>query len=234
MTYTATQLITNAYYLSTICSRGFQTVTGEQLTDGLYLLNALLSFKSADQRLIPYFSEYPLTAVAGQEKYFVSGLIHAETLTFNIGNVRFSSEPVKRDAYFGSGRVDSVTSLPFTWHAERYMAGSNIFLYFLPASTYAIKIWGKFAFSDITIGQDLSLTYDKFYIEYLRYALADYICSEYQLSFPPQSAKKLAEMEKIVQDVSPPDLSMQKVTSFGGGSALNWADCNLGLGWRPY
>ena len=55
MAYTARMLITRAYYLSQIVSRQLQEVSGEQIEDGLFLLNALLQFKSTDLREIPYF-----------------------------------------------------------------------------------------------------------------------------------------------------------------------------------
>jgi len=56
MVYTARKLITKAYYLSQVISRSLQTVTAEQVTDGLELLNALIDFKRSDLRLIPYSS----------------------------------------------------------------------------------------------------------------------------------------------------------------------------------
>ena len=90
MAYTALQLINRAYYLSQIVARDLQVVSGSQVEDGLYLLNALLDVKGSDLRLIPYFQYYPLTAVANQEKYFVPNLLYVDSMTFNIGPVRYS------------------------------------------------------------------------------------------------------------------------------------------------
>src|SRR5260221_6275214 len=144
MSYTVTDLITRAFYLSQGVSRELETVGCQQLEDGLTLLNALLSLKSAHSRLIPYYQEFDFTAVIGQEVYFVPNLVQPETLTFNIGPVRYSTMPTSRRPYFGSGRVDNITSLPFNWHFERLLGGSNIYLYFVPDNTYPIKILGKF------------------------------------------------------------------------------------------
>ena len=58
MVYSALQLITRSYYLSQVVSRQLQTVSGDEITDGLYLLNALLDYKSTDVRLIPYFTRF--------------------------------------------------------------------------------------------------------------------------------------------------------------------------------
>ncbi len=232
MAYTARKLITNAYYLSGIVSRGLQSVSGEQLTDGLDLLNALLAVKAIHQTLIPYYQEYSLTVVKGQEKYFVPNLIAAETLTFNIGSVRYSMLYTARDRYFGSPRADNVESLMFNWHVERCKDGSNLYVYFKPNVNYPMKIWGKFGLTHVANENvDLETVYDNFYIEYLRYALAEYICAEYNISFQPQSQKKLDEIEAQLKDVSPLDLHMQKTSTLSGSIGLNYGFVNLGGGW---
>lgn len=233
MAYTVTDLITRAFYLSQVVSRELETVSGQQLSDGLTWLNALLSLKSAYSRLIPYYNLYQFNAVIGQEEYFVPELIQAETLTFNIGPVRYSTQSQGRRAYQGSGRVDNITSLPFNWHAERALGGSNIFLYFIPDTNYPIKIWGKFGFTDVVLNQDLLLLYDEYYIDYLRYRLAQRICSEYGIPLQPQAMEELAELESSMTDVSPPDMSLTKYSSLQGTTGINWGDINIGRGWRP-
>jgi len=234
MAYTARQLITKSYYLSGIVARRLQSVSGNQLSDGLDLLNDLLAVKTVDQRLIPYYREYALTAVIGQEKYFIADLIAVETFTFNIGSVRYSTTPASRKQYFGTGRVDTIQSLPYNWHIERKLGGSDLYIYFLPNTNYPMKIWGKFGLTEVADENvDLSLTYDKFYIEYLRYALAEYICADYNIMFQPQSAQKLKELEYTLIDLSPKDLTLQKFSTLQSDTGVNYADVNLGRGWRP-
>jgi hypothetical protein len=233
MAYTVEELITRAFYLSQVVSREFETVSGQQLEDGLVWLNALLSLKSAHSRLIPYYTQYEFNAVIGTESYFVPNLVQPETLTFNIGPVRYSTMPQSRKPYFGSGRVDNIQSLPFNWHFERLLGGSDIYLYFVPDNTYPIKIWGKFGFADVALNQDLLTLYDEYYIDYLRYRLAMRICSEYGIPMQPQAMQELQEFEEAVTDVSPPDLTLTKYSSLQGETALNWGDINLGKGWRP-
>lgn len=233
MAYTVTQLITNAYYLSGLVSRRFQTVSGEQLSDGLQSVNAVIQFKTAQQRLIPYFNEVEFAAVDGTETYFVENLISAETLTFNIGPVRYSTMPTSRKDYRGTGRVDNITSLPYQWNFERCFGGANISLYFLPNSNYPIKIWGKFSLASVTLNEDLEGRLDNFYIEYLRYATAQRLCQENNISFPPDSKQTLDEYEEMITDISPMDLTLQKMSSLQQDSGLNWGDINIGRGWRP-
>lgn len=233
MAYTVTELINRAYYLSQVVSRELQTVTGQQLDDALVWLNALLSLKSAYTRVIPYYQQYEFNAVVGQEEYFIPNLVAPETLTFNIGPVRYSTMYQSRRPYFGSGRVDNITSLPFNWHFERVLNGSNIYLYFLPSAEYPVKIWGKFGFDNVTLNQDLLLTFDEYYIDYLRYRLALRICSEFGIPMQPQAMAELEELEEAMTDVSPPDMTLSKVSNLQGSTGINWGDINIGRGWRP-
>jgi len=233
MSYTALQLITKSYYLSQIVSRGLQTVSGEQITDGLALLNALLEVKGSDIRLIPYFQRYAFPLVAGQEEYFIPNLLAIESLTFNLGDVRFPMDKIHRKQYFGNGRVDNITNLPFSWHVERELGGSRIFVYYLPGDAYIAKLTGKFSLTDVNLNTDLSLVYDLYYIEYLRFALAEYICADWGATFPDQAAMKYKEIRKKLLDVSPPDLTIQKVSYFNTNSVLDWQAINLGRGWYP-
>src|SRR5258706_8748540 len=76
--------------------------------------------------------------------------------------------------------------------------------------------------------------YDTSYIEYLRYALAQYMCSEYGIIFNPESRKLLSRIEHQLLDVSPPDLSLKKVSILTQGTGINFGDVNLGLGYRPF
>lgn len=233
MAYTALQLITRSYYLSQVVSRNTQTVDGDQITDGLYLLNALLDFKASDLRLIPYFSRDQFNTVAGTEMYFRPNMLFIDSMTFNIGPVRFAMQEKTREEYFATARVDTVQSLPVTYRTERVLGGINIFLYPIPADVYQIKLSGKFGLTDVNLQTDLSLTYDLYYIEYLRYALASEICEEYGATCPDASMRKLQEMQKKLMDVSPADMSIQKRTYFSGHPSFDWQAANLFKGWWP-
>ncbi|MHB9161405.1 MAG: hypothetical protein ACYC6W_11070 [Nitrosotalea sp.] len=233
MTYTTTQLITNSYYLSGVVARQLQTISGQQIFDGLNLLNAMLAVKSANVRLIPYFTEYTFNAVIGQEKYFIPNLVAAETITFNIGPIRYPIKPTKRIDYWSTGRIDNITSLPGAWNFQRVLNGANVYLYFLPQQTFPMVLWGKFGLPSVTLGENLETVYDDYYIEYLRYALAEQICIDYNITLQPQAEKRLHEMESIIMQVSPPDLTMQKQSALGTIAAFNYGDVNFGKGWRP-
>lgn len=233
MAYTGRMLVTRSWFLSGIVARRLQSVTGDQATDGLFLLNALLDWKAIQIDLIPYWTYYEFPAVVGQEQYYIPNLYAVESLTFNIGDVRYPTDFTTRTAYFGTGRVDSINSLPSNWYFNRSLGGGSIYLYFKPAGEYPIKIMGKFGLQNVTLDTDLLTIYDPAYIEYLRYALAQYMCSEYGILFNPESAKIFKSIERTLMDVSPPDLSVRKSSILTAGSGINFGDVNIGHGWRP-
>ena len=234
MAYTAQQLITRAWYLSGIIARNLQTPTGDQITDGLTLLNALLDFKQIETELLPYYTyDTSITCVQGQEKYFIPNCAFIESVTFNIDVVRYPMDYVSHRNYFGSARVDNISTLPFSWTYVREQGGGFLYMYFLPDGPYPLKIFGKFFLTDVSLDTDLSATLDTSYIEYLRYSLARYMCSEYGVQFNPESEKILMSYQRKLMYMSPPDLSMSKSSILTQTPGLNYGDINIGRGFRP-
>lgn len=234
MAYTVRLLVTNAWYLSGAVARRLQTPTGDQITEGFNLLNALLAIKTANNRLIPYYTLVQIAGVIGQEIYFVPNLISVETLTFNIGSVRYSLLEQDRTTYFGTPRVDNIQALPYSYHVERAKGGANVYLYFTEAGAYPLNLMGKFGLMSVTsLDQDLSLTYDAFYIEYLRYALAEYMAADYGITLQPQIVAKLNEYEQIITDISPMDFTIQKLSTLQKNQTINYMMASLNSGWLP-
>lgn len=233
MSYTALQLVTRSWHLSGIVARRLQTVTGDQATDGLFLLNALLDWKSIQIDLIPYWTYYQFTATPTQESYFIPNLFAVELMTFNIGTVRYPTDNVTRRQYFGTGRVDNIASLPGDWYFNRSLGGGTLYMYFAPEGNYTIKLMGKFGLTNVTLDTDLLTVYDPAYIEYLRHALAQYMCAEYGINMTPEAKFNFKAIERQLMDVMPPDISISKKSILTSTPGVNWGDINIGLGWRP-
>lgn len=232
MTYPAVLLINRAWNLSGIVARNFETVAGDQGTDGLFLLNELLDFASADTPLIPYWRRFEDVFTVGQESYYIPNLFEIETMTFTMDNtVRYPMNYCNRDKYFGSGRVNNIQSIPFEYHYERELDGLRVYVYYLPDQAYTYQITGKFGLTNVELSTDLSTIYDGFYIAYLRYALAQYMCNEYDITFAPEKQMKLDQLVKKLQNVSPPDLTLKKTNFINNKKSLNWAQINIGKGW---
>lgn len=232
MAYPTSQLISGAYYAAGIVSRGFETVTGQQESDGLIFLNDILGDKTIQSALIPYYEKHEFTAVVGQEKYFIQNLISIDTFTFFIDSIRYQTTWQGRREYFGSSRAETIQSLPGSWHFEREYDGASIYIYFKPDQTYPLTIWGQFRLSEVTIGQDLSLTLDRFYINYLKYELAVRLCEEYNYSIP-QGVNQ--QWRKYINEISkksgPLDMRLQKMSSLQKRGGINYGQVNIGKGW---
>jgi hypothetical protein len=153
--YTVLKLITNAFYLSGIVAREFQTVTGAQAQDGLDILNDILDDTAVENDMIPYYTQYFINLSPGVYSYFIPNLIKADTLVFFINGIRFSTTEMQRRQFFGVARADNVQSLPFSWHTERVANGAMLYLYFLPDQGYPVEIWGQFKLNQVQINQDL-------------------------------------------------------------------------------
>lgn len=234
MTYTTTELITSSYYASGVVSREFETVSGGEVADGLQWLNDILSEKDVDQGMIPYESTYTQNFVIGQEVYTIPDLIQIDTLVFFLDQVRYAMIYTKRNAYFGSSRVENIQTLPFEWYFERQFGGGKLYIYFKPDRNYPMELHGTFRLSNVSLGQDLSLTLDQFYITYLHYALIDRICTEYAYDTPPNALRQLSKYESWINKKSRLiDLRMQKVSTLQKRGGFNWAFVNLGKGWTP-
>ncbi len=232
MAYTTLQLINNAHYESGIVSRGFETVSGQQANDGLQFLNDLIADKTIENGLIPYYNEYDFNAIIGEEKYFIEDLISIDTFVFYIDTVRYQTENRARREYFGSSRADNIQSLPGSWHMERCFGGANLYIYFKPNLAFPLTIWGQFRLAEVTINQDLSLTLDRFYINYLKFDLAARLCAEYNYTVPPGVAKALANYEDSISKRSGPmDLRLVKLSSLQRRGGINYGQVNIGHGW---
>ncbi len=237
MAFTALNLISISFYISQIFAKGFDNgIPAEDANTGLQALNDVLSEKSVDGSLNPYYSSLEFNSVAGQETYFIENMVEMDTLTFLLDTQRFSIQIVGRDAYNGCMRSENVTSLPWLGYAERLMGGANISLYYLPDRVYPMTVWGKFALTGAAnLFTDLSLLYDGFYIAYLKCAVANRLCMYYGADAPASLVKALATYDVTMSNqISPPDLTMKKISTLNNNLAVNWAVVNLAnTGWLP-
>ncbi|HJY22900.1 MAG TPA: hypothetical protein VJ279_08455 [Hanamia sp.] len=234
MAYLSSNLIADSYYLSGIVSRDFETPTGGQMSDGLRLLNEVIADRTIDEGTIPYTDKYTLTAVPGTSEYFIEDLIDIDVFVFYIQSVRYQTRNQGRQDYFGSFRATGIQSLPWNWHFERELNGGRLFLYFVPDVAYPLEIWGSFRLTSVTMFQDLSLTLDKFYTNFLLYLLAERLCESNSFTVPVNVEKKLKQYYKwIANTTNVMDLRQQKLSSLSGGEAINYAIVNLSGGWLP-
>jgi hypothetical protein len=261
MAYTAQELITKSFYLSGIVGRNLQSITGDQIYDGLNMLNDLLNFKQIETDLVPYYQLITFPLVPQQEYYYLPYIADIESLTFQLQTVRYGMQQLQRRHYYGSPRANNVYSLPLNWNFNRSLGGGVLAMYFIPDQAYVIQAMVKLFLVDVNLTTDLTNITETFtnpdnipnftqytfvnssnqgldtsYIEYLRYALARLICSEYGIMFNPQSEKIYQSYVRKLMYISPPDLtiSSQCILNAKDKTAYpSFADVNIGKGWRP-
>jgi hypothetical protein len=229
--YPASLLISRSWNLSGVVAAEFEQTSGDEGSGGLALLNGLLAFRSVRTDLIPYWGRIEFNLVQGQERYYIPNLLAVETFTFNIGVVRFPTFSAGRRQYFGDGRVDNIQALPFEWHVERAWGGAYLYVYYLPDQNYVAKISGKFGLQNVQLQTNLATIYDDFYIEYLRFCLAEYMDLEYDITFPEDKLRMKMQMEHALRWVSPPDLHMKKIGFMNKDRPFNWAHANISPGY---
>ena len=81
MPYTVTELISKAWTLSGIVAAQAETVSGDQLKDGLEHLNDFLALQNANARMIPYTHVEHLVCIPNSEELFVKHLLIIDALT---------------------------------------------------------------------------------------------------------------------------------------------------------
>jgi hypothetical protein len=232
MAYTTNQLISSSYYAAGVVSREFETVSGSQVGDGLVWLNNIITEKTVNESMIPYETTYNANFVVCQEIYSIPNLIQIDTLVFFLDAVRYAMKYEKRNAYFGTSRVENIQTLPFEWYFERQFGGGNLYIYFQPDRAYPMEIHGIFRIPSVSLGQDLSLTLDEFYTTYLHYALADRICAEYAYTTPDNVIRQLGKYEAFINKNSRLlDLRIGKTSTLQKRGTFNYGFVNLGHGW---
>ncbi|MHA2405045.1 MAG: hypothetical protein ACXADH_18780 [Candidatus Kariarchaeaceae archaeon] len=166
------QLIANAYYLSGILSRDFETISDTQAVDGLDILNDILAEKSISSALIPYYTQTIYQGVAGTKEFIVPDLVNETDVTFFIDNVRYKMIRDSQQRFWGDSRVEDISSLPFHYYSQRAVGGMQFYLYFTPDADYRFEITGKYRIETLTLDIDTSFFLDRFYVSYLKYKLA--------------------------------------------------------------
>ena len=234
MSYTTLKLITNAYYSSGIVARSLQTLTGEQSTDGLFFLNEILAKKRIEDGTLPYYTQYDFTMEAGEQTTFIENLTECELVTFEKNNFRYAMYNQSRRRYWGCPKPLGIETLPSYFTMDRTLGGSNISVTFSPDQDYPATLWGLFALDSVTLLQDLSETFDDYYISYLRYDLAVTLCLEFGQPVPAPLYSKFLEYDKAIRKRSGPvDLKNTSISTLGPKLTVGWGQINIGQGNVP-
>jgi hypothetical protein len=245
MAITAQELIVKSYYLSNVVSRDLDTITSSQIYNGLDLLNSILAMKTAKSADIPFYQAYPFIADIGIEEYQINGLVEPQILTFlydvnNTGTpVRFPMSQRTREQYKAYLRPNNIPSLPYQWFSERNNAGSLLSIYFPPDKAYPFTLTGKFSLYPVNLNQDLTIPFGpsngfpQYFIEYLRYELANMVAQDNGMGLNPEQKETLKDYRCRIRNVGPEDLTITLTSVFTPKIGDPYSQAGLARGWGP-
>lgn len=228
------ELITNAWYLSGLVARELQTVSGQQITDGLDILNDFLAEQSATGKKIPYYDRITISSVFNQQEYFINNAILVDSVTYTIKSVRYPMIRQSRYDYWATARVNDISSLPYSYYAERAVNGMKLFVYFSPDQQInEFEVTARLALAEVTLDQELNGVLDRFYTQYLKYSIAKRYCQFYNTSFSEEKDHVRQTLENSIKDVNYMDFTRTNVSPLCSSANFTYIQANLGKGWVP-
>lgn len=232
--YLTRELVIASYYLSGVRAKDAQLVTGGDIEQGLKLLNRLLNLKQAQTDLIPYFQYNTCYFTENsKETYFIFNCANIQSVTFNYDTVRFPLRRSSANQYLAGARPNNISSLPQTYFTYRANGGTVLKLYFKPMSRWRLNIYGKFFLLNVDLDTNLSEMYDGSYIEYLHWALAEYICFEFGIQFGEEKLTTKRKVEDILKYQAAPDPTVSKISNLQKPLSAGWAYFNYFRGFVP-
>jgi hypothetical protein len=173
-------------------------------------------------------------AIPGQAEYFIQDLMDLDIFVFYVQSIRYQTSNQQREQFRGSMRATGIQNLPWSWNFERELNGGRLSLYFIPDQAYPLEIWGEFRLTSVTMFQDLSLTLDRFYTNFLKFLLVERLCQFNSFKVPPDiSAQVKKYYQWIDNKLNVIDLRQKKYSSLNGGGSINYGLVNLSNGWVP-
>ena len=132
--------------------------------------------RNSDGRYISYYDRTEIPAVIGQENYWVDNLVEVDTVTVTLDEVRYPMNYVDRNKYWGEGRVNNITALPYSFYSERQInadtniPGTMLWFYWLPAqSDYTFEVVGRSSLEVLALSSVISNYLESYYISNLKY-----------------------------------------------------------------
>lgn len=225
------EIVNKAIYLSGLSSRVLDEPQPEYSADGLRWLNGFLAELGMTGREIPFITTYVFNAVVGQQTYFVPGLIDTDSVTFELGKVRYSMERVFNNNFYATARVNSVNSLMYKYYVQRLPNGSNIDFYFFPSQNFPIHVRGRFSYPPLTYDTQMDTIVDGGTQDFFIYKIAQRLCGYYGQMFSDANNAELARLEDYVRNMNAPDTTFQARMILCRNDLLNWGQINFGRGW---
>jgi len=178
---TPNDIIDRAYRIIGVRSKD-QALSGDDVGQGLYILNQMLDHYSADSQLIAYYDVIEFPLVVGQESYTISDQLVADVTNKRLVYLKYVNlidnqyrYPVRVEndtMFYRFTRDETVTRRPSIVFLQQEIGQSRITFIEAPDKTYTCVVKGKFILAHLelsTIITQVPIAYHR----YLEYALAN-------------------------------------------------------------
>jgi hypothetical protein len=229
----ALELITSAYGLSGVVSKGFEEINPDQLEDGILWLNVVTSEKKIRSGAIPFrkAADDEVELKPSVEKYIIPDLVSLSSLTFtDENNLRYGLDSSTYNEYFSSSRLNTTTGLPSNYYAEREDFGMAIYFFPLPNKTYTLQIRGKFGLLRRTMATlNVEYLYEDFFLGLIIFELAKKLALANDEVWSPEKEMERQKVSSQVYNMIGCDLSKRSgsmntsTTAFAQTMSNGWA-----------
>ena len=133
-----------------------------------------------------------------------------------------------RGRYDGENRVNDTQAPPGYFNYEKVLGGVNLSVWPLPSSDYTVTITGLFALSSVTMNTDLSLTYDDFFIVFLKLLVIRRLAAKYKRKLDQTYKDMLVEAKEAIENsFNEPDFTSTPLSLVDGGTTIDSTEAQI-------
>lgn len=206
---TAQDIVTGALRLISSTTPG-EAIPGDEINNGLVVLNQMLASWSTDNLMIPYRSLDAFSLVVGQKSYTIgtSGMVNINSvrpdyitdawLTDTLSGIDYPINFYTSQQYEDIP-LKSIQSIPrWLYYDTQYPNGVINIFPTASATTYTLNIQStKPIMQFATINSSMILPGE--YFKAMRYLLADELATEYGFSIAADLAEKIKEARRMIK-----------------------------------
>lgn len=219
MTTNVNKLIENAFKTAGLFTQD-KRIEGSRVTEALDYLNELLDEFAAGPEYIAYYQDISFVMTPNQGQYVLSQAVAADVNSHRLvdlkyavvetGGNRYPVDVIDDHEYFTIVYNTSITGRPssvFLQNGIDILGNEQSTLMFLkaPDIAYTCHIKGKFVLSHVLLNTGIT-TLPKFYMKFLRYALAKELAMQFMpknwTQYHEQTYSKLRSMLTAITDIN--------------------------------
>lgn len=220
MTTTAAELVQQSFYLANVKDPE-EALEGYEISQGLNLLNAIITQWSSLSVYIPAYTLLPINTVAGTYLYTLNTIIVdlLEASYYDSANIKYDLAIIdlkrQNTLNYQDTTVQLRPNLVFPQNDQSTVATqtTKIFLYPIPNDVYNVTLYAKTFINTFDYSDELT-TLPAWYFKVLKYQLANDLSTEYETVLPARFDKEYDKLIKELKATTKKDFSVQNRNIF--------------------